>query len=90
MAIQLRHAMSNKALIKKLKNAYVTCFDCGTKYGVYSVGCSSVWEGKCDVCGETKPVTEARDYVYFVTGIRKLTLEDNAAKSNSQTKIQQG
>ena len=69
--------MSNKALIKKLKNAYVTCGDCGKKYGVYSVGCSSVWEGKCDVCGEIKLITETRDFAYFVTGIRKLTLEDN-------------
>ena len=81
--------MSNKKLIKKLKDAYTSCSDCGKKYGVYSVGCSSVWEGKCDVCGETKPVTEARDYGYFITGIRKLTLEDNAAKSNSQTKVKQ-
>ena len=72
--------MSNKKLIKKLKNAYQTCFDCGNKYGVYSVGCSSVWEGKCDVCGETKGVTEARDYAYFVTGIRKLMKEDNETK----------
>ena len=81
--------MSNKKLIKKLKDAYTSCSDCGKKYGVYSVGCSSVWEGKCDVCGETKPVTEARDYGYFITSIRKLTLEDNAAKSNSQTKVKQ-
>ena len=72
--------MSNKKLIKKLKNAYQTCSDCGNKYGVYSVGCSSVWEGKCDVCGETKNVTEARDYAYFVTGIRKLMKEDNETK----------
>jgi hypothetical protein len=69
--------MSNKKLIKTLRDAYQTCFDCGDKYGVYSVGCSSVWEGKCDVCGETKNVTETRDYAYFVTGIRKLIKEDN-------------
>jgi translation initiation factor 2 beta subunit (eIF-2beta)/eIF-5 len=66
--------MTDKQLIKKLQNAYTTCSDCGNKYGIYSVGCSSMWEGKCDVCGETKPVTEARDYAYFVTGIRKLKL----------------
>lgn len=64
--------MNNKQLIEKLNNAYQTCFDCGDKYGVYSVNCSSVWEGKCDVCGETKPVTETRDFAYFITGIRKL------------------
>ena len=72
---------SDKELIKKLKNAYVTCFDCGEKYGLYSVGCSSVWEGKCDVCGETKRTTEARDFAYFITGIRKLTLEDKKSET---------
>ena len=64
-----------KALIKTLENAYNTCFDCGHKYGVYSVGCSSVYESKCGVCGETKPITETRDFGYFITGIRKLKLE---------------
>ena len=78
--------MSNKKLIKKLNDAYTSCFECGHKYGVYSVGCSSVWEGKCDVCGETKPITETRDFGYFITGIRKLALEDNE-KSNSQTEV---
>jgi hypothetical protein len=67
--------MTNRQLIKKLKQAYQVCNDCGTKYGVYSVGCSSVWEDKCDVCNEIKLVTEARDYGYLITGIRKLTLE---------------
>jgi hypothetical protein len=78
-----------KALLKKLETAYTSCSDCGSKYGVYSVGCSSVWEGKCDVCGETKPVTESRDYAYFITGIRKLKLEIQNEKSNSKTKVQQ-
>ena len=64
-----------KALLKTLENAYNTCFDCGHKYGVYSVGCSSVYESKCGVCGETKPITETRDFGYFITGIRKLKLE---------------
>lgn len=68
--------MTNKQLIKKLEQACVVCRDCGLKYGVYSVGCSSVWEGVCNVCGETKPVTETRDYGYLVTGIRKLLKED--------------
>ena len=79
-----------KALLKKLNNAYTSCSDCGSKYGVYSVGCSSVWEGKCDVCGETKPVTESRDYAYFITGIRKLKLEIQNEKSNRKTQKQQG
>jgi len=68
--------MTNKQLIKKLENACVVCRDCGLKYGVYSVGCSSVWEGVCNVCDETKPITETRDYGYLMTGIRKLIKED--------------
>jgi hypothetical protein len=79
-----------KALLKKLETAYNTCFDCGKKYGVYSVGCSSVYEAKCGVCGETKPITETRDFAYFVTGIRKLKLEIQNEKSNSQTQKQEG
>ena len=55
-----------------LENAYKVCKDCGAKYGEYSVGCSSVWEGECDVCGETKPVTEKRDYGYLEKGIAEL------------------
>lgn len=75
-----------KALIKKLQNAYKTCMDCGRTYGVYSVGCSSVYESKCDVCGETKPITETRDFAYFITGIRKLKLEIEAEKSALKNK----
>ena len=69
-----------KALLKKLETANKTCFDCGHKYGVYSVGCSSVYESKCDVCGEIKPITETRDFGYFITGIRKLKLEMKGGK----------
>jgi len=58
---------------KVLENAYTVCKDCGKKYGEYSVGCSSVWEGECDVCGETKPVTEKRDYGYLEKGIKELS-----------------
>jgi hypothetical protein len=68
--------MDNKKLIKKLEQAYQVCRDCGFKYGVYSVGCSSIWEGVCNVCDETKLVTETRDYAYLVTGIRRLKLQD--------------
>lgn len=64
-----------KKLLKKLETAYNTCFDCGKKYGVYSVGCSSVYESKCDVCEQIKPITETRDFAYFITGIRKLKQE---------------
>ncbi len=58
--------------IQTLAQADVTCHDCGKKYGEYSVGSSSTWVGKCDVCGETKGVTEVRDYGYFAKGIREL------------------
>jgi ribosomal protein S27E len=78
-----------KSLLKKLETAYTSCSDCGSEYGVYSVGCSSVWEGKCDVCGETKPVTESRDYAYFITGIRKLKKEIEDEKSARKAQKQQ-
>jgi hypothetical protein len=63
-----------RQLLKKLESAYTVCHDCGDKYGVYSVGCSSVWNGKCGVCEQETHVTEARDYAYLITGIRKLKL----------------
>jgi hypothetical protein len=66
---------TRQQLLKTLKNADVCCHDCGTKYGVYSVGCSSVWEGTCDVCKQVKPITETRDYAYLITGQRKLYQE---------------
>ena len=68
--------MDNKQLIKKLENACIVCHDCGEKYGVYSVGCSSTWQAKCPICEEIKGCTETRDYAYLMTGIRKLIKED--------------
>jgi hypothetical protein len=67
-----------KKLIKKLQQAYTCCGKCGDLHGVYSVRYSSNWEGQCDVCGKIDIVTEARDYAYFVTGIRKLRLQMQA------------
>jgi hypothetical protein len=67
-----------KQLIQKLKDAYVTCSDCGDKYGVYSVGCSSRWNGVCNVCDKLTIITETRDYAYFVTGIKQLTDQLNS------------
>ena len=64
-----------RRMIKTLNNAAVCCHECGDKWGVYSVGCSSTWNGTCRVCGEEKRVTETRDYGYFYTGIRKLKLQ---------------
>jgi hypothetical protein len=59
-------------LLTRLGQADVVCRDCGSRYGKYSVGCSSVWEGTCGVCGETKPITEVRDYGYLSKGINEL------------------
>ena len=56
-------------LVERLTQADVGCRDCGDKYGKYSVGCSSTWEGQCHVCGETKPITEVRDWGYLAKGI---------------------
>lgn len=65
-------SLTIRGQIRRLHNAYVCCKECGLKYGVYSVGCSSTWAGKCDVCGRKKLVTETRDYAYLVTGKRRL------------------
>ena len=59
-------------LLDRLRNAYQCCKDCGTTYGVYSVGCSSSRIGKCDVCDAQTWVTETRDYAYLITGIRRV------------------
>jgi hypothetical protein len=39
------------------------------------VGCSSVYEAKCGVCGETKQITETRDFGYMRKGILQLKEE---------------
>lgn len=74
--IALRNYPLNTDLLHKLNSADQVCNDCGTKYGKYSVGCSSRWEGTCDVCGETKAVTEVRDYGYLIKGMRALVMLD--------------
>jgi len=76
--------LSDRALMKRLKNAYVCCKDCGTQYGVYSVGCSSCYNGICDVCGEEKSITEARDCAYLITGIRRLQQTIDSKKKTEQ------
>jgi hypothetical protein len=62
----------NEVSIDTLKNADVVCFDCGSKYGEYHDRVSSVWEGKCNVCGEVKNITESRDFKYLTKGIQEL------------------
>ena len=70
------------SLYNKLIQAEVVCRDCGMKYGKYSVGCSSTWEGECDVCGERKGITEVRDWGYLGKGIQELkgTIKDQSKK----------
>ena len=63
----------NEVTAQTLKNAQVVCFDCGKKYGEYHNGVSSVWEGKCNICGETKGLTEVRDFKYLMRGIKELS-----------------
>jgi predicted ATP-dependent serine protease len=64
--------MTDCELLQRLEQASVCCKDCGLRYGVYSVGCSSSWMGTCHVCGAHKSITETRDYAYLITGRRKL------------------
>lgn len=66
-------AAEKQELKKKLEKASVVCFDCGNKYGTYHDGVSSVWEGKCNVCGEIKNITESRDFNCLMKGIKELS-----------------
>lgn len=63
----------NEITVDILKNAEVVCKDCGSKYGHYSVGCSSIWTGTCGVCGQEKSITEVRDWNWLKEGIDKLS-----------------
>jgi hypothetical protein len=61
--------------MKPLKQPDWVCHDCGTKYGNwYSLTgeytgpkshCATYHESLCNVCGQVKAVTEARDYGYL-------------------------
>lgn len=64
-------------LIERLTQADLVCSDCGSTYGKYSVGVSSTWEGQCQVCGETKGVTEVRDWGYLAKGIALAKAQSN-------------
>jgi tRNA(Ile2) C34 agmatinyltransferase TiaS len=70
------------SLYQKLLTADVVCRECGSKYGKYSVGCSSMWEGTCDVCDEKKPVTEVRDWGYLTKGLHEL--KDNIKEQSKE------
>ena len=61
--------MKQVPLITKLRGAELVCCECGTKYGKYSVGCSTYHVGTCQVCDKTAAVTETRDFGYLQPGI---------------------
>jgi hypothetical protein len=63
--LKLRNNLMKKELRLKLEQANLTCFDCGKKYGEPRGYCATFHNGRCDVCGEEKSVTETRDYGYF-------------------------
>ena len=69
-----------ETLLQRLTSADLICSDCGNKYGKYSVGCSTFHIGTCEVCGETKPITEVRDFGYLQTGIcaEKLRIKEQS------------
>lgn len=50
--------------MKKKTKQYpsVICNDCGRKHGRRECGMATWSVDKCDVCGETKPVTQPRDF----------------------------
>ena len=68
--------LSKAALIRRLRDAYVRCADCGDRFGSYRVVFSSWWEEQCQVCGEWKAVTETRDFGYLSPGITRLLNHD--------------
>ncbi len=66
-------AIKQEVAEQTLKQAYKVCASCGDKWGEYSKTCSSWWQDKCDVCGQDKAVTEARDFAYLQKGIKQLS-----------------
>jgi hypothetical protein len=71
-------------LLTRLTQADVVCKDCGQAYGKYSVGCSSSYEGRCEVCGKTKPVTEVRDWGYLAKGIAMARAQKNIKEQSKE------
>jgi hypothetical protein len=68
----MKNKLTPPSLLEKLTQADICCRECGQKFGVYSVGCSSTWIAECPICGETKSCTETRDYGYLTKGINEL------------------
>jgi len=57
--------MSKKPYKHLLEKAGWVCQDCGNKYAKRQYDISTWHSGICDICGEKKAVTEARDFYYF-------------------------
>jgi hypothetical protein len=72
MATGVQSQMKPNQLLKKLKNAYQVCVDCGLEHGEIRTKYSTWWHETCDVCGLHKQVTEARDFYYLNKGIKEL------------------
>jgi hypothetical protein len=78
--------LSRLNLINKLQAAYQVCHECGIKYGEARSSVSTFWNGECDVCGENRGVTEARDYGYMWKGIRDLREEHQETMADTPKK----
>jgi hypothetical protein len=77
------------ALYQKLLSADQVCNDCGNRYGKYSVGCSSMSPGTCDVCGQSKAVTEPRDFGYLAKGIAEIRAQIKEQSKEVATYMEQ-
>jgi DNA-directed RNA polymerase subunit RPC12/RpoP len=47
-----------------MKKKYV-CLECGKKHGEYIDGLETWHIGKCDICGEEKPLAHIRRFNYL-------------------------
>lgn len=58
--------MKKKTFSKiKVNKAYQVCGDCGSEHGNGRRDGVSTWHiDVCDICGDTRPVTEFRDFGY--------------------------
>jgi hypothetical protein len=78
--------LSRLNLINKLQGAYQVCHECGIKYGEARNSVSTFWNGECDVCGENRGVTEARDYGFLWKGICSLREEHQKTMADTPKK----
>jgi hypothetical protein len=53
----LMHLMSEEGM-----SEFEICHDCGVKQGTRIPERSTMWVGKCHICGTEGPVTSSRDY----------------------------